>query len=318
MGTPVIGGDITGAVLEDSGLVVTGDLDDVGFLSGTDDDIWSITALPQYGIATIDANGTWTYDLDDTNPDVDGLDDGETLTDTFTVLMVDAEGESDTVEIEITITGVLCLAAETRVETAKGRQRVKDLRVGDRVLTPNGYKPLRWIGRYDMDPATLVQSPKMRPVRITAGALGDGLPERDLIVSRQHRMLVDTTIAKRMFGVSQVLISAIRLTALPGISVDETLDSVAYFHLLFDRHEVVFAEGAPTESLYPGPEAFTEMSAQSQQEVQAVLCDINVLEASVEPAYFIPPTKLQKELIIKHLQHDEPVIRSGSTALDTV
>ena len=93
---------------------------------------------------------------------------------------------------------------------------------------------------------------KLWPVRICVGALGNGLPERDLLVSRQHRMLVSSRIALRMFGQADVLIPAIRLTALPGIAIDTNVTEVEYFHILLANHEVVFAEGAATESLYTG------------------------------------------------------------------
>ena len=52
--------------------------------------------------------------------------------------------------------------------------------------------------------------PKVQPVRILAGALGHGMPQRDLLVSRQHRMLVSSAICERMFGLEQVLVSAIK------------------------------------------------------------------------------------------------------------
>ncbi len=78
------------------------------------------------------------------------------------------------------------------------------------------------------------RNPKLRPGHISVGALGSGLPTRDFLVSRQLRMLVSSKVAERMFGERNVLVPAIRLTDLPGIYIDEAIESVTYFHLLFD------------------------------------------------------------------------------------
>ena len=80
-------------------------------------------------------------------------------------------------------------------------------------------------------------------------------------------MLVKSKIAERMFGVSEVLIPAIKLVGMPGIYIDQDTDCVDYFHLLFDQHEIIFAEGAPTESLFTGPEALRSISPEARYEI---------------------------------------------------
>ena len=263
MGTPVIGGDTTGAVLEDSGDIVTGDLDDIGFLSGTEDDTFSITGAASYGTATVDPDtGEWAYDLDDSNPVVDALDDGETLEDVFTVLMVDDDGGTDTQDVTITITGVVCFAAGTLIDTARGPRPVENLAPGDLVHTlDHGLQTLRWRGVFAVDAQAMAANGKLHPVRIAAGALGHGLPRADLRVSRQHRVLVSGAAARAAFGADEVLVPAIKLAGLPGIAVEADDTALRYVHLLFDRHEVVFANGAPTESLLATPQALATMPA---------------------------------------------------------
>ncbi|MEO1733437.1 MAG: Hint domain-containing protein, partial [Pseudomonadota bacterium] len=254
MGTPTIAGDTTGTVERDSGIVIGGDLDDVGFLTDNTDDTWSITTGPSYGTATIDpVTGAWTYDLDDTNSAVTDLEFGDTLTDTFLVLMVDnsgfGAGESDAQLVTITIT-VPCLTLGTMVDTEHGPRAIETIRVGERVRTETGLEPVRWTGRRHLSADALTANPKLQPIRIMAGALGFGVPTRDLLVSRQHRMLVQSKIASRMFGATSVLVPAVKLLGLPGIYVDTTITQVTYLHLLFDQHEIIYAESAPTESLY--------------------------------------------------------------------
>lgn len=94
------------------------------------------------------------------------------------------------------------------------------------------------------------------------------------MVSRQHRMLVRSKVAERMFGRPDALVSAIKLTALPGIYVDDQVEEVEYFHILFDQHEIVWAEGAPSESMFAGPEALKSIPAVARHLKNAkALCD---------------------------------------------
>lgn len=313
MGTPTIGGTTTGSVFEDSGALVTGDLDDVGTLTTNGDDTWSISSGASYGTATINpTTGAWTYDLDDSNPVVDALDAGETLTDTFIVRMVDnagaGAGQSDTQVITITINGVPCLTVGSMIETEFGLRPIEEIKPGDRIMTQDGLKEVRWIGRRAILADELRTQPKLYPVRIMAGALGNNLPRKDLLVSRQHRMVVDSTIAQRMFGNAEVLVPAIKLTELPGIYCDETVEEVEYFHLLFDQHEVIYAEGAPTESLFTGPEALNAISAAAREEIYMLFPEITQLDYAPETACYVPPGRMQKQLIARHLKNSKPLL----------
>ena len=203
---------------------------------------------------------------------------------------------------------VTCFAAGTLIHTAQGEQDIATIQVGDYVETPSGLSQVLWIGRRRITSQGLSENPKLRPVRIMAGALGDGLPARDLLISRQHRMLVHSKIAERMFGTREVLVSAIKLTELPGIFVDETITSVEYFHLLFDRHEIVFAEGAPSESLFTGPEALKSMSPEAREEITTLFPEISTLDYAPQPVHLIPLGKLQKELVARHLKNTKNVL----------
>ncbi|MDG1339311.1 MAG: Hint domain-containing protein [Paracoccaceae bacterium] len=74
---------------------------------------------------------------------------------------------------------------------------------------------------------------------------------------------------------------------MPGIFVDPDHGEVEYFHLLFDHHEVIFAEGAPTESFYTGPEALKAISAEAMEEILAILPELNRLSYAPDPACHI-------------------------------
>ena len=99
-----------------------------------------------------------------------------------------------------------------------------------------------------------------------------------------------------------------RLTSLPGIFVDPDHGEVEYFHLLFDHHEVIFAEGAPTESFYTGPEALKAISAEAMEEILAILPELNLLSYAPDPACHIPTGDLQKKLVARHAKNNQPLI----------
>ena len=168
---------------------------------------------------------------------------------------------------------VPCFAAGTLIATPKGPRAVETLQVGDLVTTADhGPQAIRWIKARHVQRWALAAAQKLRPVRIRAGALGtDALgascPATDLLVSPQHRMLVRSRIAERMFETAEVLVAAKHLVGLPGIALAEDLSEVTYVHFLCDRHEVVFANGAPTESLYAGPMAMKALGDEAVTEI---------------------------------------------------
>lgn len=135
---------------------------------------------------------------------------------------------------------IACFVRGTRIATARGEVAVEELREGDRLLTAAGsLRPLRWVGRRAM--VTAFIRPEDReaelPVRIARGALGGGLPKRDLLVSPEHAMLLDG-----------VLIPAGALVNGVSITRCDTLEVIEYYHLELPTHDVILAEGAPSES----------------------------------------------------------------------
>jgi len=167
-----------------------------------------------------------------------------------------------------------CLTPGTRLSTDRGEVAVETLRPGDLVLTrDNGYQPLRWIGRRDLSLADLIVKPALRPVEMAAGALGAGLPLRPLKVSPQHRMLMTGARAEMLFGEAEVLVAATHLTALPGIEARMTA-GVSYIHLLFDRHEIICAEGAWTESFQPAMRMVDGMELAQRTEIATLFPEL--------------------------------------------
>lgn len=207
-----------------------------------------------------------------------------------------------------------CFTVGTRIETRFGPQYIETLTPGDLVKTAGGgLQPVKWIGRRKLTSCELQAHPHLRPVRITAGAMGNGLPVCDLLVSRQHRMLISSPIAKRMFGTDDVLIAAIKLTELPGIYLDQDVREIEYIHLLFDSHEIIFAEGSPSESLYTGVEAMKSVPEAARQEIYTLFPGLKS-GAIPESARPIPSGRRQKQLVQRHLRNRKPLIADYSTS----
>ena len=189
--------------------------------------------------------------------------------------MLDDDGGSDTQDITLTINGAVCFAAGTLIETEHGPRPVETLTAGTRLRTlDHGLQTLRWTGAMPVSTAEMRADPRLRPVRIRAGALGPGRPARDLRLSRQHRVLLRIPAAREAFGGDEILIPAARLTALPGIRVEDRPRAVVYYHVLLDRHEVIFSDGAATESMLPAPRALQALPAAARAEVLALLAGL--------------------------------------------
>ena len=202
-------------------------------------------------------------------------------------------------------TGVPCFTRGTMIETARGAVAIEDLRRGDLVETADhGLQPIRWVGSRRITAGDLEANPKLRPIRIRAGALGKGLPLQDVVVSPQHRVLVSSKIAERMFGEREVLVPARHLLLISGIDVAEDMPAVEYFHILFDRHQIVFAAGAPMESLFTGPEALKSVSPEARREIFEIFPELETLDATAlpQPARPIQSGRIARKMAARHVQ----------------
>ncbi|MEW9920716.1 Hint domain-containing protein [Marimonas sp. MJW-29] len=147
---------------------------------------------------------------------------------------------------------VPCFTPGTRIATPQGERLVEDLHVGDRVITrDNGIQEIRWVGARRMSAAAFERAPHMRPVLIQRGALGQGLPERDTMVSPNHRVLVVSDMSALFFEEREELVAAKHLTGMKGVDRVH-VSATTYIHLLFDHHEVILSNGSWTESFQPG------------------------------------------------------------------
>jgi Ca2+-binding RTX toxin-like protein len=160
-----------------------------------------------------------------------------------------------------------CFTPGTRIATIRGEVLVEDLEIGDRIITrDNGIQDIRWIGTRSLSRAEMLGQQNLLPIRIRQGALGNGLPERDMMVSPNHRMLVASEKAAFFFEEREVLVAAKHLVGMPGVEVADVAD-VTYIHFMFDHHEVVLSDGAWSESFQPGDQTIGGLDQDQRDEL---------------------------------------------------
>jgi Hint domain-containing protein/hemolysin type calcium-binding protein len=236
---------------------------------GEDDDGADIDTLDLTGAAdAVNPGGSLTVTLDDTNPENGVV--------TFFDAFGDETGTTVFSEIENII--VPCFTPGTLIATPKGERRVEDLQVGDRVITrDNGIQEIRWVGSRDLKGTDLKRASHLNPVRIAKGALSNGLPERDMLVSPNHRVLVASDKTALYFEDREVLVAAKHLTGLDGVETVE-VPWVTYIHFMFDQHEVILSDGAWSESFQPGDQTLDGLGNAQRNEIFELFPELKTQE----------------------------------------
>lgn len=161
----------------------------------------------------------------------------------FTYTVEDGDGNIDVGFVTLTTTP--CFTSGTRIKTPEGERVIDDLAPGDLVDTlDHGPRPLIWVGRSQRHAIGADA-----PIEINAGVLG---ALRDTSISPQHRVLIKDPTAALLYGADEVLVKAQHLINGRSIRRAPSGRSVTYFHLLFDRHEIIFGDGILSESFQPG------------------------------------------------------------------
>jgi hypothetical protein len=202
-----------------------------GFASGDTIDLTGIPYSSAGQVNLIGGNelqiteGGHTYDLQ--------LDPSQSFTGDYFHLAND--GSNGTSISENTIP---CYCRGTRMRTSKGNVAVEHLKIGDRLMTFTGaVLPIKWIGRRSYRDWLAVGNKDVQPVCFKAGSIADHAPARDLYVSPEHAMFLDGVLVP-----ARDLVNGVSIVKVEG------MEEVEYFHFEFDRHVVIYAEGAAAES----------------------------------------------------------------------
>ena len=175
------------------------------------------------------------------------------------VTVAEAQGRANLIAI-----GIPCFVTGTLIRTPQGWTAVEHLAPGALVVTTEGLQRVRWAGRRALSRDDLAHQPDQRPIHFPAGAIGNTVPLR---LSPQHAVLM------RARGGAPVLVRAKHLAEIgfAGARVAQGVREVCYHHILLDRHAVVCAAGAATESFYPGPLAVQMLDWPSRQSLIAAI-----------------------------------------------
>jgi ELWxxDGT repeat protein len=138
---------------------------------------------------------------------------------------------------------VACYCRGTRISAGRGQRKVENLRIGDLVRTRSGrLRPIKWIGRRSYNGRFIASRNDILPICFKAGSLGDTIPARDLWISPHHAMYFENA------GHGGMLIEARDLINGVSIVQAEQVESVEYFHIELETHDVIIAEGALSET----------------------------------------------------------------------
>lgn len=161
--------------------------------------------------------------------------------------------------------GVICFTPGTQIATPDGPRDVLSLMEGDAVVTQdNGPAEILWIGRRVISGARMQVDPHLRPIRLLEGALDRDVPDSGLLVSPDHRMVLRGARARYLFNAEEVLVTARDLINDKTVVTAYDVRHVIYIHMMLAQHEIVFANGVPTETFHPASAALASLRPEEQ------------------------------------------------------
>ncbi|MEP3440976.1 MAG: Hint domain-containing protein [Sulfitobacter sp.] len=178
---------------------------------------------------------------------------------------------------------VPCFTLGSRVAVPGGTVAVEDLQVGQLVETrDNGAQAVRWIGRKFVSADELERSPHLQPIVICQDSIAPAVPNRDMRVSPQHRMLIENSATQLWLGEEEVLVKAKDMAHKPGIDQMDGKDSVTYIHVMLGQHEIMLVDNAWTESFQPGDVIASDAAGEVFEELLALFPELETQEGRAD------------------------------------
>ena len=253
----------------------------------------------EYGLTLSDGTNTWQvvgFNINNSNPayaTVEGL------------AFIGGSGGFPPVGVPLTVVSTsetpnfvadtyatpICVVAGTQILTPRGPVPVESILAGDEVITrDHGVQVVRWAGA-----RSFAAHGTCAPVRFETGAFGNSQP---LLVSQQHRMLVEGWQAQLLFGDDTVLVPALHLVNDSTVRVVSG-GTVQYHHLLLNEHAAIQTNGAWTESFHPGPQALSSVTNDARDELFALFPELRDLDDLNMPPCGYPVLKQYEASLLK-------------------
>ncbi|MEP2781001.1 MAG: Hint domain-containing protein [Pseudoruegeria sp.] len=194
---------------------------------------------------------------------------------------------------------VLCFTAETIVTTPLGHKRLGDIQQGEKIKTKdNGFQPVRWVHRRRLTQSELLERPDLCPIVIEQDAFALGQPCRQTRLSPQHRVFFKSPMNEFFFGTQETLAPAKGL--LNGTTVWQDIDcnGIEYVHVLFDRHEILKADGLFSESFHPGDWSVAGLTEPARDELYAIFPELADTPSEYGPSAYPSLSVKEANLLI--------------------
>ena len=170
------------------------------------------------------------------------------------------------------------IAEGANLRTPCGLRRIEIVRPGDLIVTrTNGLQPVQMVWTRRVTREHMNISSDYAPIRLKPRAVGPMMPQKDLLVAPDHRLLIP---GFRLAGVpddTSMLTEARKIAgSSDAVYADTSLDSVTYYQLVFDQHQVLAANGLPVESFLPDAAAIQALGGEMRdalEERYPELCD---------------------------------------------
>ncbi len=202
--------------------------------------------------------------------------------------------------------GVICFTPGASVVCADGPRAVEKLRPGDQVLTrDSGMQKVLWVGARHLKANDLYQRGSLAPILIPQNSLSPGVPEKDMMVSPQHRFLLTGRAPDLLFGEPEMLLPAKFLTGHAAIGPVTPAKGVTYVHVLFETHQLIRVDGTWTESFQPASATLEGMDAECRTELLDVFPELVTANGATDQfgqAVRSSTRAFEAKLVLQHLE----------------
>ncbi|MBR9850678.1 MAG: Hint domain-containing protein [Rhodobacteraceae bacterium] len=179
------------------------------------------------------------------------------------------------------------IAEGANLRTPCGLRRIEIVRAGDLIVTRNGLKPVQMVWKRRVTKEQMLAQPALAPIRLRPRAIGPMMPQRDLLVAPDHRLLIP---GFRLGGVADdksVLTEARKIAgSSDAIFADNSMESITYYQLVFEEHQVLAANGLPVESFLPDAAAIAALAGEIREELDECFPGLRAAPDSFPSASF--------------------------------